>query len=235
MSNLAIIPARGGSKRIPRKNIRDFLGKPIIAYPIETALKSGLFDEVMVSTDDPNIAEIALSYGASVPFMRSAENSDDHSSTVDVLVEVLGKYASEESRTFEYACCIYPATPLINAVTLQQGFEKLIAGKYETVFPALPYSYPIWRGIRMSSDGKVTMIWPENQYKRTQDLEPALHDAGQWYWFSVPALLNSGRLFTDNSSIIMLDEMQAQDIDNSVDWALTELKYRLQQENERSA
>ncbi len=223
MSNLCIIPARGGSKRIPRKNIKDFLGKPIIAYSIETALKSKLFDEVMVSTDDIEIAEIAKKYGAKIPFMRSKETSNDFATTVDVINEVLNSYLNKR-KVFQYACCIYPTAPLIKIEHLKMGIDKLINKKRDSVFPIVPFSYPVWRGLRIK-DGKTEMIWKEYQKSRSQDLELVYHDAGQWYWFKTANILNS--IWSENTASIILNEMEVQDIDNETDWKLAERKYTI--------
>jgi len=181
MKNLAIIPARGGSKRIPRKNIKPFLGKPIIAYSIEAAINSKLFDEVMVSTDDDEIAEVAKKYGAKVPFMRSVKNSDDYATTADVLFEVLDNYNLKE---FDYACCIYPGAPMITKVTLSEAYDKLISHNFDSVFPIVQFSYPIQRSLKVF-DAKVSMVYPEYLISRSQDLEKRFHDAGQFYWFSI--------------------------------------------------
>lgn len=224
MNNLAIIPARGGSKRIPRKNIKNFLGKPIIAYSIEAALMSGLFNEVMVSTDDEEIATIAKSYGASVPFYRTAQNANDHSTTVDVIDEVLEKYKSAD-KSFLNACCIYPTAPLISDNRLKEGYAKLINDKRSSVFPIAVFSYPIWRGLRKSENGKVNVVWPEYLNSRSQDLEEIYHDAGQWYWFNIEAFQNEKKLFTENTTSILLDPLEVQDIDNLGDWNIAEIKY----------
>ena len=225
MRRLVVIPARGGSKRIPRKNIKDFLGRPIIAYSIEAALGSGLFDEVMVSTDDEEIAQVALAHGASVPFLRSPTSSDDHATTAQVLEEVLERY-KEQGKTFDCACCLYPTAPFVTSETLKQGYSRLREGGYDSVFPVLRYSYPIWRSLKLE-DGKAVMNWPEHLQSRSQDLPPAFHDAGQFYWFRVDAFRESGKLFTANSGAIEISELQAQDIDSETDWRLAELKYRL--------
>ena len=224
--NLCIIPARGGSKRIPRKNIKDFLGKPIIAYSIETALESGLFDEVMVSTDDHEIAEIAEKYGAGVPFLRSTENADDFATTADVLMEVLDAYKNT-GKEFKYACCIYPTAPLIKAEKLKMGFDKLKDGHFKTVFPAVEFSYPIWRGLKQIPDEGFKMVWPENLNKRSQDLETVYHDAGQWYWLNLESFKKEQKLFGSRTSCIVLEAIEVQDIDTLVDWKLAELKYEV--------
>jgi pseudaminic acid cytidylyltransferase len=224
MSNIAIIPARGGSKRIPRKNIKDFLGKPILAYSIETAQKSALFDEVMVSTEDEEIAAIARKYGASVPFMRSAKNADDYTGTMAVIQEVLGCYSDQNVR-FNYACCIYPTAPLIDTEHLKKGFDLLTEQQYETTFPVVPFSSPIWRGLEIDEKGTAKMLWPEYMKSRSQDLKPVYHDAGQWYWVDISKI--SDKLFTDNTGTIVLNDMHVQDIDSLSDWELAELKCRL--------
>jgi N-acylneuraminate cytidylyltransferase len=223
-SSIAIIPARGGSKRIPRKNIRPFLGLPIISYSIKTALQSGLFTEVMVSTDDEEIAEIAMKAGAEVPFLRSVKNADDFAPTVAVIHEVLEMYREKCGLNFGRACCIYPTAPLIREEHLRQGLEKLKEG-FDTVFPIVAFGYPIWRGVEISGDGKTQMIWPEFQTARSQDLKQVFHDAGQWYWCDAAKLRNA--LFTDNSASIILNEDEVQDIDTLTDWKLAEMKFKL--------
>lgn len=223
MANLAIIPARGGSKRIPRKNIKEFLGKPIIAYSIEVALKSELFDEVMVSTDDDEIASIAKKYGASIPFMRNADTANDFATTMEVLNEVIQEY-SNRGQVYDNICCIYPTAPLIQPDDLRNGFTKLEAGEYDSVFPIVSFGYPVWRGFELVED-KAKFIWPEYINSRSQDLKLVYHDAGQWYWF-VPSKITT-TIFTDNASSIILSEERVQDIDTSSDWCLAEIKYKL--------
>lgn len=228
MSNVAIIPARGGSKRIPRKNIRDFLGKPIIAYSIETALESGLFDEVMVSTDNKKIADVAKKFGAKVPFMRSKENANDFATTVDVIIEVLQKY-QEQRKQFMNGCCIYPTAPLLKPPYIKRGYEKLINEGFITVFPVVEYSYPIQRTLNLSGKDKVEMNWPEHLESRSQDLPKAYHDAGQFYWFKVEEILKRKKLFGNNSGAIILPNTSVQDIDTEEDWKLAEMKAKLLQ------
>jgi pseudaminic acid cytidylyltransferase len=226
MNNICIIIARGGSKRIPRKNIRSFNGKPIIEYSIQVALDSKLFDKVIVSTDDIEIAEVSRKAGAEVPFMRSVKNSDDFAGTSDVLVEVL-----EELKQIEivsnYACCIYPTAPLISKQSLSEGLELLKVKKFNTVFPIVEFSYPILRSLNLDSSGKVAMNWPENRKERSQDLPNAYHDAGQFYWLSVNEFVNNPILFSENSGSIILNPMEVQDIDNENDWKLAEIKYKV--------
>lgn len=225
MKSIAIIPARGGSKRIPGKNIRDFLGKPIISYSIDLAFRSELFDEVMVSTDDEKIAEIAIRFGAKVPFVRSKENSNDEATTVSVLLEVLRNY-QQNGFGYEMGCCIYPTAPLLKLASLIEGKTKLMSG-FDTVFAAVAYSTPILRALTLSPDGLAKMKWPEYRNSRSQDLEPFYQDAGQFYWFRSKALIKHQSLFTENTGAVIIPEMMVQDIDNEMDWKLAELKAQL--------
>jgi pseudaminic acid cytidylyltransferase len=226
MANLAVITARGGSKRIPRKNIKFFRDKPIIAYSIQTALRSGLFDMVMVSTDDAEIAEISIKYGAQVPFYRGPATADDHSGTAAVMLEVIGQLM-DTGQEFEFACCLYPTAPLIKMENLCAGYEMLRKNGYASVFPVCPFSYPLYRALQIGVDGKVGMIWPENLNKRSQDLPPAYHDAGQFYWMHIPSFLKERKLLTSNSGSIILNELQVQDIDNETDWKIAEIKHSI--------
>jgi N-acylneuraminate cytidylyltransferase len=224
MKNIAIIPARGGSKRIPNKNIKDFLGKPILAYSIETALESGLFDEVMVSTDSKEIAEVAQKYGAKVPFFRTDKTADDFATTAEVLTEVIMRYELK-GITIENACCVYPTAVLLSTEQLilaHQNFEKW---SYDSLMSVLKFSYPVQRGLREES-GKLKMVWPENKTKRSQDLETIFHDAGQFYFFKVDRFKEKQELFTENTGYLLLSEYEAQDIDNPEDWTMAELKYK---------
>lgn len=225
MNALAIIPARGGSKRIPKKNIRAFLGQPIMAYSIQTAFASGLFAEVMVSTEDDEIARVARDYGAAVPFLRSAATAGDHAGIAEVLAEVIACYADRDRR-FEWLCCLLPTAPLIRASDLQAGLQKLIAGEFDSVFPVTEFSYPIWRSLRLE-EGRVEMNWPENYAKRSQDLPPAYHDCGQFYWLRTERFLAAGRVFTQNSGALILPGTRVQDIDTEDDWLACEMKYQI--------
>ena len=225
MSSVAIITARGGSKRIPHKNIKPFLGKPIIAYSIEAAKAAGCFDEVMVSTDDEEIAEIARRYGAVVPFMRSAENSDDFSTTRDVVREVLKQY-KEVGRAFDYACCIYPTAPFITAERLKESMQLLEEKQADSVLPVVRFSFPPQRCVVLE-DGRAVFKWPEHMLTRSQDLEPFYHDCGQYYCLNTKAFGEQEVLFMKNTYPVILDEMEVQDIDNETDWKLAELKFKL--------
>ncbi len=225
MKKIAIITARGGSKRIPKKNIKIFHGKPIIAYSIEAALKSGIFDEVMVSTDDLEIKQIALEYGAKVPFLRSEKNSDDFSTTADVIEEVLIEYSSKGIQ-FDYACCIYPTAPFVTSKKLNDAFVKLINSNCKSIVPIVKFSFPILRSFKLENE-KISLNWPENMNVRSQDLPDAYHDAGQFYFFRVDSFLNEKKLFTDDTFGMEMPENEVQDIDNKVDWKIAEIKYQL--------
>lgn len=227
MTRIAIIPARGDSKRIPRKNIKPFLGKPVIAYSLAAALDSGLFDEVMVSTDNDEIAEVAKKYGGSIPFKRSDQASDDHAVLADVISEVLKCY-QRIGKKFEEFCCILPTAPFIKAERIIEGFDILQLKGFFSVFPVLKYSYPIQRSLNVNEkSGQATMIWPENLNKRSQDFRPVYHDSGQFYCGKVAHFLKEHTLFTSNSGVIHLSELEAQDIDSEDDWNIAELKFRI--------
>lgn len=227
MSNLCIIPARGGSKRIPKKNIKDFLGKPIIAYSIEAAIKCNLFDEVMVSTDDEEIAQVAILHGANVPFIRSKKNANDYATTTDVLFEVLEQYQNEFNITFTNVCCIYPTAPLLKMEDVLNGYNILNEGESTSVFPVTSFGYPVLRGLKRDKNGLTAMVWPEHQNTRSQDLEEIYHDAGQWYWFKPDNLLKKKSIIGENYSTLVLNKLEVQDIDTMEDWKLAELKYKL--------
>lgn len=223
VKNLCIIPARGGSKRIPRKNIKLFKGKPIIAYSIVAAIESKLFDEVMVSTDDFEIAEIAQSFGASVPFLRSYQNSNDFATTAEVLIEVIDTY-KELGKEFTNICCIYPTAPFINSRRLIEGFDMLTNGA-DSVLPILSFDYPIWRSFNVNENNCLEYNWSEFISARSQDLPNAYHDAGQWYWVNSDKLRTMGKLVFETTQGLHLTPFEAHDIDTFNDWKLAELKY----------
>lgn len=225
MSRIAIIPARGGSKRIPRKNIKEFCGKPILAYSIEAALNSKLFDEVMVSTDDNEIKEIAKQYGASVPFLRSAETANDFAILKDVLNEVLAKY-KELEKSFDEVCCILPTAPLVEADDIIKSYEILEKEKCVSVVPVVKYSYTIFRSLKIEN-GRLAMNWTENFPKRSQDLPDAYHDAGLFYWYSKKYFEEKIAGFGENACPYILDEEKVQDIDTLDDWKMAEMKYKM--------
>ena len=221
--NICIIPARGGSKRIPKKNIKLFLGKPIISYSIELALQSKLFDEIMVSTDDHEIAEIAIKCGAKIPFFRSSKNSDDFATTLDVIQEVIFDYLRVD-KIFDNVCCIYPTAPLVNINDLVKGCDFIKMKLYDVVYPITEFSYPILRSVIIDSQGKIKMKWPEYSNSRSQDLEKHFHDCGQWYWYNNLALMNNS---FENIKPVIIDNIGVQDIDNLSDWKLAEMKYKI--------
>ncbi len=220
---IAIIPARGGSKRIPRKNIKEFCGKPIIAYSIEAALEAGIFDEVMVSTDDEEIADIAKQYGANVPFMRSEKTSDDHATTADVLLEVLEKY-KEQGKNFMYGCSFYATAPFVTADILCDAFEKLKQSNAQSLLPVVAFSFPPQRGVYIREE-KLVLAQPEYLNFRSQDIEKMYHDCGSFCMFKVQNLINEKILITETTVPYIMDEIRVQDIDNLTDWELAELKY----------
>ena len=222
---IAIITARGGSKRIPKKNVKEFCGKPIIAYSIKAALDSGIFDEVMVSTDSEEIAEIARSYGAEVPFMRSAKTSDDFATTADVLMEVLERY-QEMDRTFDVMSCIYPTAPFVTPQKLQSAYDTLTKEQAVMAMPVVAFSYPPQRSYVLNGN-MLEMKWKENYNKRSQDLEKMYHDAGQFYMYQVEAFVRLKGQMTESIVPVIIDEMEVQDIDNESDWKLAELKYQM--------
>lgn len=223
MNNLAIIPARGGSQRIPKKNIKDFFGKPIIAYTIETAIKSGLFDEVIVSTDSQEIADISKVYGATVPFLRSDINSNSYATLTDVLIEVIHKY-SEKGIEIDSICCILPTAALITQARLLEAYTKFIEKKLGSLVPVIKFSCPIQRALK-SSEGLIKMREPEFTKYRTQDLETYYYDSGQFYWVKSQVILNENSIFTQNTGYIELEDVEAQDVDNAIDWEMLEIKY----------
>jgi pseudaminic acid cytidylyltransferase len=226
MNNLAIIPARGGSKRIPLKNIKIFLGKPIISYSIEAALNSQLFDEIIVSTDNEDIAEISRHSGANVPFIRSAENSDDFATLSDVVFEVVNKYA-EVGKNFENVCCILPTAPFITNQQLLDAFNKLKNESLDSVCSVFKFSYPVLRSLEFTKDNKLKMVWPKYLNTRSQDLKSVYHDTGLFYWVRTSEFLIEKTLFCKNGSAIILSELEVQDIDDETEWRIAELKYKL--------
>ena len=228
MKTLAMITARGGSKRIPRKNIKEFNGKPIMAYSIEAAIQSGVFDEVMVSTDDEEIADIARKYGASVPFFRSEKTSNDFATTVDVIDEVIREYHNR-GKDFDVFACIYPTAPFVTAVKLKEAVEKLASSDADSLIPVVRFSYPPQRAMEIH-DGSLVFRHPEHLRTRSQDLEPHYHDAGQFYVAKTESFLKNKGIMVGKILPIELSELEVQDIDNEVDWKLAEMKYKLLQD-----
>jgi pseudaminic acid cytidylyltransferase len=226
MYRVAIITARGGSKRIPRKNIRNFHGKPVIAYPIQAAIKSKLFDEVMVSTDDNEIAEIAIKYGAVVPFMRSPETSNDTAGTLEVLREVMKNYEAQ-GKKFVELCCIYPVSPLIDEKLLVEAANLLENAAFDFVVPVCRYSTPVQHSLKITN-GTLEMADPSYFATRSQDLEPRFFDVGQFYFARTKAIFESNSFFTVKTAPLEIDDFKAQDVDNEVDWRILEFKYAYQ-------
>lgn len=222
MKNLCIIPARGGSKRIPRKNVKPFLGKPMLAYSIEAAKNTGLFDEIMVSTDDSEIAKVACQYGAKIPFMRSVETASDFATTADVLKEVLNNY-KKQGRGFDNFCCFYATAPLVQSKDVVTAFERLQQSDFTCVYPVVQFSYPIWRCLDLAEDGTMTRHWPEYENSRSQDLPKEYHDTGTFYWYKTKEWLEG----IINVGGIEVSETTIQDIDTETDWKLAEMKYKL--------
>ena len=221
---LAVITARGGSKRIPGKNIKEFCGKPILAYSIQAALESGVFDEVMVSTDSEEIADIATKYGASVPFYRSESTSNDYATTADVLVEVIAEYA-KRGQEFEYFACLYPTAPFVTSDKLKKAFDALCSKNGDCLIPVVKFSYPPQRGF-IIEEGVMRYKSPENFRKRSQDLEGLYHDCGQFYFYKTDTFLNKKGEFLDGIIPFEMDESEVQDIDTLEDWKLAEIKYQ---------
>lgn len=225
---IAFIPARGGSKRIPRKNIKPFCGKPMIAWSIEAARASGLFDHIVVSTDDAEIAEVAKVYGAEVPFMRPAELSDDHTSTSPVLAHAIEWYR-ERGHMPDPVCCIYATAPFITAADLQRGLQTLTNTGSDFAFSVTSYAFPIQRAIKLTKEGRVEMFQHEHFDTRSQDLEEAYHDAGQFYWGRPEAWLTGKPIFTVDSAPVILPRYRVQDIDTLEDWARAEWMFKTMQ------
>ena len=225
MKCLCIIPARGGSKRIPRKNIKPFLGRPVISYAIETALNSGLFDEVMVSTDDEEIAEIAMQYGAKIPFYRSEATANDFATTNDVIWEVLEEY-EKRGQKFDAFCCMYPTAPFLKAERLTAAMDLLMNSDADKVFPVVEFSFPPLRGLLIEDD-VLKFKHPEYMYTRSQDLEKLYHDAGQFYCFKTADYKATRSFWTGNIKPIVLSELEVQDIDTQTDWEIAEMKWKI--------
>lgn len=225
---LAVIPARGGSKRIPRKNIRPFCGKPIIAWSIDAALGSGCFDQVIVSTDDEEIAAVARGRGATVPFMRPAELSGDHAGTLPVMRHAT-EWAQAAGHSPQEVCCLYATAPFVTAEVLRTGLAALMDSGSDYAFSVTSYPFPIQRALRLRG-GRVEMFHPEHAQTRSQDLEEAFHDAGQFYWGRTEAWLAERSVFSSASTVVRLPRHLVQDIDTLEDWQRAEWMFRAQLE-----
>ena len=223
VKKLCVIPARGGSKRIPKKNIKSFCGKPIIYFSISIALKSKLFDEVMVSTDDEEIKNIAIKYGATVPFFRSEKASNDHATTFDVIEEVITKF-KQQNKIFDFVCCLYSCAPFTTENNLKLAFNLLKEKRFDSIFPIFENAASLERSLEITGN-KIKFKYPEFMMSRSQDFKKYYSDAGQFYFLNNEICLLKKNIITDNSGFIILNELEVQDIDNEIDWKLAELKY----------
>lgn len=220
---IAVIPARGGSKRIPRKNIRPFAGRPMIAYSIAAARQSGLFDRVIVSTDDREIADVADQLGAEAPFVRPQELSDDMTGTTEVVAHAIEWLNADGISKLSAVCCIYATAPFVSQEDIKRGLGVLESGDWQYVFAATPYAAPIFRSFCKNSSGGLEMFYPEHFSTRSQDLPEALHDAGQFYWGRPAAWLSKARVFDRHSTVVELPRWRVQDIDTEDDWRRAEM------------
>jgi pseudaminic acid cytidylyltransferase len=223
--NIAIIPARGGSKRIPGKNIRLFAGKPIIAYSIEAAKASGVFDRIIVSTDSDEIAKVAMDCGAEIPFMRPEELADDHTPTAPVIANAI-HWFQDSGHSPEFVCCIYATAPFVKPEFIKQGYDTIIKYNVTSVFSITTFPFPIFRSLRITDSGTLAMFWPEYELTRSQDLPEAYHDAGQFYWLKVDPFLESGKMYTSDAMPVILPRYLVQDIDTPEDWITAEKMFK---------
>lgn len=223
--NIAIIPARGGSKRIPRKNIKAFHGKPMIAYSIEAAVNSQCFDKIIVSTDDAEIAEVAIKHGAEVPFIRPDNISDDYATTLDVIKHAI-EFTESQGWAVKNVCCIYATAPFLIPEFIQKGLDELTSAEIDYAFSATSFPFPIQRALKLSDEQRVEMFQPEHLNTRSQDLEEAYHDAGQFYWGTKSAFLQRKPFFSPQSKAVLLPRKRVQDIDTNEDWELAEALYK---------
>ena len=228
--NICVIPARGGSKRIPRKNIKEFNGKPIIAYSIEAALKSNCFDQVIVSTDDDEISEVARKYGAKVPFIRPDELSTDYAGTIPVIKHAI-EWVEDNNNSIENVCCLYATAPFIQSKTIYKSYQQLKNSKADYCFSVTSFAFPIQRAIKIIHDNTVSMFYPEFFSTRSQDLEESYHDAGQFYWGRARAFKDELQIFSEVSTPYILPRYLVQDIDTIEDWTRAEIMYRVLQES----
>jgi len=228
MNTVAIITAREGSKRIPKKNIKLFLGKPLITYSIQVVLESGLFERIVVSTDSDEIASVAKEYGAEIPFKRPTELADDYTGTDEVFIHAL-RWLHENDKIYNYACCIYPTAPMLKAKYLKNGLESLIKNKAASAFSVTTYPYPIFRSLKLNKQGRLEMIWPEYHKTRSQDLPEAFHDAGQFYWVDVEKYFSEKRIYSKDSIPVFIPRYLVQDIDTPEDWEMAEKLYQINQ------
>ncbi|MBP2160962.1 MULTISPECIES: pseudaminic acid cytidylyltransferase [Asticcacaulis] len=226
MKKLCVIPARGGSKRIPRKNIKSFHGQPMISYSIRAARECGLFDTIIVSTDDEEIAEVARAHGAATPFVRPADLANDYAGTGAVVVHAI-QWFRDQGMAYDATCCIYATAPLIDPEKLKEGWARLSEPGRRFAFSVTSFPFPIQRALKQTANGSVDMFWPENLSKRSQDLEPAYHDAAQFYWGWSDAWVNGETAFSPISAPVILPRTHVVDIDTPEDWEVAEVTYRV--------
>lgn len=225
MNNIAIIPARGGSKRIPRKNIKEFCGQPIIAWSIQAAIESRLFSKVVVSTDDPEIASISRAYNAETPFLRPADLADDYTPTVPVINHAL-QYLEENGESFDYVCCLYATAPFVSKRSLEESYQLISKSSYDYVFPITEFPFSIQRALRVNENGALNMLYPEHALTRSQDLEVFYHDAGQFYWGYSSIWKKNLPLLNSKAKGIKLTQDQVRDIDTIEDWLIAESLFK---------
>ncbi len=230
---VAVIPARGGSKRIPRKNIREFCGKPMIAWPLQAAIASNCFDRIIISTDDAEIADVARQYGGEVPFLRPADLADDHTGTTPVIAHAV-QWLRAQGSTATEVCCIYATAPFLQAVDLQEGLRILQQSRAEYAFSVTSYAFPIQRALRLRPEDRVEMFQPQYFHTRSQDLAEAYHDAGQFYWGRAEAWLANQPIFAAHSAAVLLPRHRVQDIDTPEDWQRAEWMFRARQQAEQA-
>lgn len=223
--NIAIIPARGGSSRIPGKNIKLFAGKPIIAYSIEAAKASDVFDRIIVSTDSDEIAKVAIAHGAEIPFIRPKELSDDYTPTAPVIAHAI-HWFKDRGHFPEFACCIYATAPFVKPEFIKEGYETIVKYNVASVFSVTTFSFPIFRSLIITDKGTLAMFWPEHELTRSQDLPEAYHDAGQFYWLKVDSFLKSGKIYTSDAMPVILPRYLVQDIDTPEDWITAERMFK---------
>ena len=228
MSIIAVIPARGGSKRIPQKNIKHFVGKPIIAYSIKSAKETNLFNRIIVSTDSEEISKVAKRFGAEVPFIRPAELADDYSTTNAVFLHALN-WMKQNDKIYNYACCIYATAPLLQPEYLRKGYEKLIEARITSAFSVTTFPSPILRALRINKNKRIEMFWPEHHLIRSQDLTEAYYDAGQFYWVDVEKYMQERQIFSKKAVPVILPRYMVQDIDTIEDWEFAEKIYKVSQ------
>lgn len=225
--NVAVIPARGGSKRIPNKNIKLFHGRPIIEYSIAAAKESGLFEKIVVSTDSESIAAVARAMGAEVPALRPAELSDDHTPTAPVVQHALRGLIASGLKP-QYALCLYPTAPFVRAADVREAHQRMIAAGATGAFSVTTFGFPIFRALKIDPEGKLRMFWPEHELTRSNDLPAAYHDAGQFYWVEVESFMRDGKMWAVDAVPLILPRYRCQDIDTPEDWEMAELLFQVQ-------